>query len=105
MHNVSFEYKSISKFQAVERDLAIVLKKDIAASEVVRVIEMVSKKYLVSLNIFDCYTGENVASDEKSLAIKLVLNSNEKALESEDVEKVIHSILNRLDAILHARLR
>ncbi|MCR5786604.1 MAG: phenylalanine--tRNA ligase subunit beta [Acholeplasmatales bacterium] len=105
MHNVSFEYKSISKFQAVERDLAIVLKKDIPASEVVRVIEMVSKKYLVSLNIFDCYTGENVASDEKSLAIKLVLNSQDKALESEDVEKVIHSILNRLDALLHARLR
>ncbi len=105
MHGVSFDYKAISKYPSVERDLAIVVKKDVLASDVEKVIKMVTKKYLVDLKIFDVYTGENVAEDEKSLAIKLTLESSEKTLSSEDIEKIIHGVLNRLDALLHARLR
>ena len=63
------------------------------------------KKNLVDLKIFDCYTGENVAEDEKSLALTLTLQSKEKTLESNDIDKIINSVLNRLDALLHARLR
>ena len=54
---------------------------------------------------FDLYEGENVKENEKSLAISLTFEDKEKTLETADVDKIINSILNRLDALLHAHLR
>ena len=105
LHNEEFEYKTISKFPSVTRDLAIVLDKSISAEEVINVVKMVAKKNLAAIKIFDLYTGENVGPNEKSLALTLTLESLEKTLEASDIEKIIHSVLNRLDALLHARLR
>ena len=100
-----FKYEPIPKFPTVTRDLAIVVKKDVNASQVVDIVKMVSKKYLVELDIFDVYEGEKVGSDEKSLALKLVFQDREKTLETETVDKVINSILNRLDFNLKAYIR
>ncbi len=100
-----FTYKSISKYPSVTRDLAIVLDKKITSDEVIKVIKMVAKKNLKDVKIFDVYTGENVNENEKSIALTLTLESSEKTLETEDIEKIVKSILNRLDALLHARLR
>ena len=66
---------------------------------------MVAKKNLADIKIFDVYTGENVKENEKSIALSLTLESQDKTLETEDIEKIVKSILNRLDALLHARLR
>ena len=101
----SFTYKTISKYPSVTRDLAIVLDKSVSSDEVINVIKMVAKKNLRDVKIFDVYTGENVKENEKSIALTLTLESSEKTLETEDIEKIVKSILNRLDALLHARLR
>ena len=101
----NFEYKSISKYPSVTRDLAIVLDKNITSEEVIKVVKMVAKKNLADVKIFDVYTGENVNENEKSIALTLTLESQEKTLETEDIERIVKSILNRLDALLHARLR
>ncbi len=105
LKNHSFEYKTISKYPSVTRDLAIVLDKNIESDEVIKVIKMVAKKNLRDVKIFDVYTGENVGENEKSIALTLTLESNEKTLETEDIEKIVKSILNRLSALLNARLR
>lgn len=101
----SFKYESICKFPSVTRDLAIVVNKDVTCKEVIDVIKMTSKKYLTNYEVFDLYQGENVGENEKSLAISLTFEDKEKTLETADVDKIINSILNRLDAILHAHLR
>ncbi len=100
-----FTYKAISKYPSVTRDLAIVLDKNITSEEVINVVKMVAKKNLADVKIFDVYTGENVGENEKSIALSLTLESGEKTLETEDIDRIVKSILNRLDALLHARLR
>ena len=98
-------YTPLNKFPSIERDLAIVCDRSIPAEKICAVIRQTAKKYLTSLSIFDVYTGENVAENEKSLAIKLVFEDNTKTMETADVEKTIRSILNRLDYNFKARLR
>ena len=66
---------------------------------------MTARKHLVSYEVFDLYEGDNLNSDEKSLAISLTFQDKEKTLETQDVDKFIKSILNRLDALLGAHLR
>ena len=101
----TFKYQTICKFPSVSRDLAIVVDRNVTCKEICDVIKMTSKKYLTNLEVFDLYEGENVKENEKSLAISLTFEDKEKTLETADVDKIINSILNRLDALLHAHLR
>lgn len=98
-------YTPINKYPSVERDLAIVCKKEIPADSICNVIRKSAKDLLVDMQVFDVYTGENVAADEKSLAIKLVFEDRSKTLETADVDKVIKGILNRLEYHFQAHLR
>ena len=66
---------------------------------------MVGKKYLVSVNVFDLYKDDSLGENKKSIAFKMVFNDKEKTLASEDVDKVINSLLNRLDFYFKAKLR
>lgn len=43
--------------------------------------------------------------DKRSLAYRLVFNSNEKTLESSDVDKVMRSVMNRLSHLFEAEIR
>lgn len=101
----SFTYKPINKFPSIVRDLAIVCKKDIPASEIQALIKQTGKKYLTNVALFDVYTGDGVNDDEKSLAFKLTFEDSTKTMEAEDVDKLVKSILNRLDYVYKAKLR
>ncbi len=105
MAHKRFSYQPLNKYPSVTRDLAIVLQKDILAEDVLAVVRQTVKKNLVHAEVFDVYVGEKVKEDEKSLAIKLTLEDRTKTLESEDVDKIIKSVLNRLEYHFHARLR
>ena len=62
-------------------------------------------KILVDIELFDLYMDEAIGNDKKQLAYKLTFMDSEKTLESADVEKVIKSILNRLEFTYKATLR
>src|SRR5690554_6481117 len=64
-----FKFNPIPKVPSVERDLAIVVKRDVLAGEIVKVIKNVKNTNVKEVNIFDVYTGDKVANDEKSIAI------------------------------------
>lgn len=99
------KYTSINKFPSIERDLAIVCDKSINAIDIQKVIEKAGRKYLSNISLFDVYTGENVAANEKSLAFKLTFEDPTKTLETEEVDEVIKNILNHLEKEYKARLR
>lgn len=104
-HVNNIKYETTSKYPSIERDLAIVIDEKVSADEVLKVVKMVAKKYLVSINIFDLYKDKTLGENKKSLAFKMVFVDKEKTLDSKDVDKVINSILNRLDYYFKAELR
>ena len=97
-------YTPVSKVPSVERDLALVAKKDVLASDIVRTIKDVDKKLISDVIIFDLYEGEKIASDLKSIAVKVVLSSNE-TLTDDVVNSKINKILKILDKNLEVTLR
>lgn len=99
------KYKPINKFPSITRDLAIVVKKDVSAEQVLTLVKQTTRKYLTKVDIFDVYTGENVGEDEKSIAFSMTFEDPTKTLEAAEVDKVINQLLNRLDKELGAKLR
>ena len=99
------KYAPVSKYPAITRDLAIVCDKSIKASDIQALIKQTGKKILIDVSLFDLYEDESIGLENKQLAYKLTFCDSEKTLESADVDKVIKSILNRLDFTYKAKLR
>lgn len=97
-------YKPISKVPSVERDIALVMKKDINASDIVKTIISVDKKFLSDVKIFDLYVGDKVKEDEKSLAIKLTFTSYD-TLTDEVINSKVNKILKELEKKYQTTLR
>ena len=100
-----FKFEQISKVPYVERDIAIVLKKNVLAGDVIDVIKSIKKTNLVDLNIFDVYTGDKVSEDEKSIAISLVFSSDETLTEdviNSKVERILKELKTQFNATLRA---
>ena len=101
----AIKYAPVSKYPSITRDLAIVCNKNIKASDICALIKQTGKKILVDVSLFDLYEDETIGLENKQLAYKLTFCDSEKTLESADVEKVIKSILNRLEFTYQAKLR
>ncbi|AAZ26606.1 phenylalanine--tRNA ligase subunit beta [Colwellia psychrerythraea] len=99
------EATDISRFPANRRDLAIVVKEDVDAKNVLQLIEKVGGNYLIDLNLFDVYKGQGIDDGFKSLAIALVLQDTSKTLEEKDITDVIDRVVATLKTELNASLR
>ena len=99
------KYHPINKFPSITRDLAIVVKREVSAEEIVTLVKQTARKYLTKIDIFDVYTGENVLNDEKSIAFSMTFEDPTKTLEAQEVDKVIQQVLNRLEREIGAKLR
>lgn len=95
----------ITKYPAVERDIAIVLKDEITASRVVNNIKENGTELLRNVTVFDLYTGDQVETGYKSLAFKLKFQALEKTLTENDVNEAVQNILMKLEKDLAAKLR
>lgn len=96
-------YVSVNKLPNVERDIALVMKKDVPSSEVIACILKSDKQYLTNAYVFDLYEGEKINEDEKSLAIKLVFSSNEPLTEdviSAKVKRILKDLQYKLNITL-----
>ena len=101
--------------QAVERDIAVVVKESVTHAQLMQAIHAASSARLLrSATLFDIYrlkagadTGANasMAANEKSLAVRLVLDGGAESLTDERTEEIVQAILNQLQADVGARLR
>ena len=62
--------------------------------------------YLVKdISVFDLYEGENIPNDKKSLAFKVVIQSNDKALTESDINAVSNKIVKIVEDKTGSKLR
>lgn len=97
-------YQEISKYPSIERDIAFYINKNIKAGEIINCINSASKKILNSIEIFDVYYDKTL-QDQKSIAIRLKFSSNNRTLETSEVDDQIKKIILALNNDLGANLR
>ena len=83
---------AISDLQAVERDFAFVVDKDVEALTLVNAAAGTDKALIESVQLFDEFTGEKAEAQlgegKKSLAITVRLQPKDKTLAEKDIEAV-----------------
>jgi phenylalanyl-tRNA synthetase beta chain len=99
------QYREISRFPQVRRDLAIVVDETVALSALAERVVLSASSLLCDLRIFDVYRGHGVEAGTKSVALGLIFQDISRTLTDEDVERLIASIVTDLRVSLNARIR
>ena len=98
-------FKEISKFPAVNKDLALVVDKEVSACDLENEIKKAGGKLFLGSKIFDVYEGEKLGKNKKSIAISLSFGDMNKTLTDDEVNEAISKIVERLEKSLKAELR
>ena len=98
-------FTAVPKYPAVTRDLAVVCESAVTVADLLGVITSAGGKRLVGSQLFDIYTGEQVAEGKKSVAFALKFRADDKTLTDEDVDAVMEKILTALREKLGAEIR
>ena len=62
--------------------------------------------YLIKdISVFDLYEGENIPNEKKSLAFKVVIQSDEKALTENDINTLSKKIITTVEDKTGSKLR
>ena len=101
---------NVSKHQPVERDLAVIVSESLTHSALMAAINSAGISQLLrSATLFDVYrpqrAGASMQLGDKSLAVRLVLSSDEATLTEEQIEAAVKAVVARLHIELGARLR
>lgn len=99
-------HASQSRFPLVRRDLAFVVDLGTPAGKLLAALREGAPPQVRSIEVFDEYRGTGIAENQKSLAIRVVMQDTQRTLTDRDVEdavqKLVASALRQCNAGLRA---
>ena len=103
-------FKAVSKFQPVERDIAVIVQESVSHEGLMSAIHNAETQGLLKkATLFDVYRPQqanlNVQLGEKSLAVRLVLSSDAATLTEESIDAAVQNVVAILHSRFQARLR
>ncbi len=105
MYRKSSNKLNDSSFQLSEKDFSFIFEKNQNLFEVHRMLTGIDKKLIQKVEFFDEYNSSEIGEEFKSVTFKITLQSDEKTLEEEDLEKIHQNIIERISNKFNAKLR
>ena len=97
-------FEPLPKFPEEQRDLALVVAKNITCGELEEAMKEACK-YITKITLFDIYEGEQIAADQKSMAFTVVFTPKDEAFTTESVDAFVKKILKQLNKKFGVELR
>ncbi len=94
-----------SEYQKSERDFAFILDKKIQAQDLINLIKNVDLSLIKDISIFDLYEGDNIPLGKKSLAFRVIIQSDSKTLTENDINTVSNNIIKTVEEKTGSKLR
>lgn len=92
-------FDPIPKFPLVKVDVAVSIDAGATAGSVLEVLQKAGKGLAQSIELFDVYTGANLAPGRKSLAFHVLLRSDARTLTDQDVAKFLERVERELKTV------
>ncbi len=80
----TMRYETLPKFPAAQRDIALVVDKDVSSASLLECIEQNAGPFFESASLFDVYTGDQAGEGSKSLAYSIVFRAKDRTLLDEE---------------------
>jgi len=88
-------FAPLSRFPAVRRDVSLLAPENIEYAEIEKTITGASR-LVAKVRLFDIYQGKGIPEGTKSISLHIEFQSDEKTLDTEEVDSEINSILKTL---------
>jgi phenylalanyl-tRNA synthetase beta chain len=105
MRSASINYTEVPRFPAVQRDLALVLDKDVTYAQVQRVTDKLKLQPLQSYGLFDVFESDKLGVGKKSLAITYTFQLSDRTLTDAETEALMQQLTTAYTKDLGAQIR
>ncbi len=95
----------LSAYPSVRRDIALVVKAELQQAQVRQLILEIGKPLLVDAQVFDVYSGSQIAAGMKNIAFALEYRSSERTLTDAEVKQAHERIVAEVQKQLGGALR
>ena len=99
------KYKEISKYPSVNKDLALVVDKNITSKEIEMNIKKAGGSLLTNIKVFDVYEGIGIPEGKKSVAYALTFEKSDRTLTDEEINNAMDKIIELVEKKMDATLR
>ncbi|MBE9464111.1 phenylalanine--tRNA ligase subunit beta [Dyadobacter subterraneus] len=103
-YNYAVQFKEVSRFPEVRRDLSLVVEKKITFEELRQIAYKTERQLLRSVNVFDVYEGANLEG-KKSYSISFILQDDQQTLTDKVIEKSMQRLISTYERELGAVIR
>jgi phenylalanyl-tRNA synthetase beta chain len=97
--------KELPKYPAVQRDLAMVVGKELAWDKVDTTVQKLKLEKLREVKLFDIFESEKLGKDKKSMAVNFTFLDEEKTLTDKEIDGWMGTIMSSLEKELQAEIR
>ena len=97
-----YEY---SDYQKSERDFAFILNKNFQVKELIEIISKIDKDLIKAVKVFDVYEGDNIPEGKKSIALNVTIQSSDKTLKDQDLDRINQLIISTVEDKTGAKIR
>jgi phenylalanyl-tRNA synthetase beta chain len=101
----SIQHKDVSKYPAVNRDLAIVVDKALPFEVVQKATASAKVNKLTSISLFDIFESEKIGAGKKSMAISFTFLDEEKTMTDKEIDSMMNKIIGAYEKELGAEIR
>ncbi len=95
----------VSDYQKSERDFAFIINKNVSSQDLINAISSIDRNLISNIKVFDVYEGGNIPENQKSIAISVTIQSFEKTLNDNDLEKINKLIIETVENKTGAKIR
>ncbi len=97
--------REIPRFPAVQRDLAMLVPKQLVYEEVEKTVQKIKLTKLQEVKLFDIFESGKLGADKKSLAVNFTFLDEEKTLTDKEIDGWMSKIMTTLEKELQAEIR
>ena len=98
-------FQPLPKFQAVYRDISIVVDKTLEAERVMEAIRSFRQPFVEEVALFDIYQGPPIPEGKKGVSYRIRYQANDRTLTDEEVNQYHEKLLFRLKEVFQLDLR
>jgi phenylalanyl-tRNA synthetase beta chain len=100
----SIQHKDVSKYPAVNRDLAIIVDKALPFEAVQKATAAAKINKLTSISLFDIFESEKIGAGKKSMAMSFTFLDEEKTMTDKDIDGMMNKIIGAYEKELGAEI-
>lgn len=105
MADTAVKYKEVPKYPSVQRDLAIVLDKNITYGQVQQATDQLNINALQDYNLFDVFESDKLGKDKKSYALSYTFQLTDRTLTDKETEAIMSKLVSAYKKDLQAEIR